>query len=422
MYKRSVIWFFVLCVLASATALQAQSPAIKWAAGLGGGVIQYQQKAKSPAFQYSFYDPVVLVSASRYLVGAFDFHTEFAYSPRVHFPVSVEQSRLSAFYDMNYQLRFKLNNGLFFRENAFIGPYLSFGIGGSYTQNNPDVYVPLGGGVRFRLSKRANINVQSIRKFSVNKDYQNIAHIISFVYNIGQEQLGAPADVPEELTDEQIVALLPADDDGDGIVNLQDECPDEPGLLTHNGCPAEADAPQEVMPTDQSVETPAPVLVDLQQAETETTEMNLDVLQPHEAEVPVIKPEPALAENLSPVDQGPCSQYAMDQLPPVHFQLNSDQLNEEAKAALDQVAGMMKSCPSIRLVVRGHADASGTDERNLILSVMRAYRVKYYLVYEHGLSQMRINSGGLGENQPVASNDTPEGRELNRRVDFQLVF
>ena len=58
---------------------------------------------------------------------------------------------------MNYQLRFKINNGVFMKENARIAPYLAFGIGGSYVQNNPDAYIPLGGGIRFRLGQRFSI-------------------------------------------------------------------------------------------------------------------------------------------------------------------------------------------------------------------------------------------------------------------------
>jgi len=53
--------------------------------------------------------------------------------------------------------------------------------------------------------------------------------------------------------------------------------------------------------------------------------------------------------------------------------------------------------------------------------VLRAHRVKYYLVYEHGIRQNRIESEGYGESNPVANNDTDKGRERNRRVDFTLI-
>ncbi|MCB0851183.1 MAG: OmpA family protein, partial [Bacteroidetes bacterium] len=74
------------------------------------------------------------------------------------------------------------------------------------------------------------------------------------------------------------------------------------------------------------------------------------------------------------------------------------------------------------LVLKGHADARGAEKENLVLSIMRAYNVKYYLVSNHGISQRRINSRGFGESNPIADNGTTQGRDQNRRVDFQLVF
>jgi OOP family OmpA-OmpF porin len=62
------------------------------------------------------------------------------------------------------------------------------------------------------------------------------------------------------------------------------------------------------------------------------------------------------------------------------------------------------------------------EDANLVLSVMRAYNVKYYLVYHHGINQNRIISAGLGETQPVADNSSVTGRERNRRVAMQFVF
>ena len=58
---------------------------------------------------------------------------------------------------------------------------------------------------------------------------------------------------------------------------------------------------------------------------------------------------------------------------------------------------------------------------NQVLSVLRAHKVKYYLVYEHGIRQNRIESEGFGESKPKASNDTDTGRERNRRVDFKII-
>ena len=107
-------------------------------------------------------------------------------------------------------------------------------------------------------------------------------------------------------------------------------------------------------------------------------------------------------------------------LKPVLFNSGADVLSADALAILDQLAEMMKSDEQLKLKLNGHTDHLGNDRTNLVLSIKRAYNVKYYLVYNHGIQQSRITSGGFGEGAPVASNHSHDGRELNRRVDFEL--
>jgi outer membrane protein OmpA-like peptidoglycan-associated protein len=71
----------------------------------------------------------------------------------------------------------------------------------------------------------------------------------------------------------------------------------------------------------------------------------------------------------------------------------------------------------LRLQVEGHTDSIGTDEYNRRLSEQRAEAVRDYLVAQ-GISSEAITSSGFGKSEPVASNDTPEGRQQNRRVEL----
>ncbi|MEM9986375.1 MAG: OmpA family protein, partial [Bacteroidota bacterium] len=119
---------------------------------------------------------------------------------------------------------------------------------------------------------------------------------------------------------------------------------------------------------------------------------------------------------------GACEALKDLELDPIFFEEASDKLDPQAKGVLDRLAEQMASCEDCRLIIQGHTDAKGGDEYNQILSVLRAYNVKYYLVYEHGISQSRITSGGAGEHQPLADNETDQGRQRNRRVDFELGF
>lgn len=102
----------------------------------------------------------------------------------------------------------------------------------------------------------------------------------------------------------------------------------------------------------------------------------------------------------------------------VYFDTGSDRLRPESHATLSQVGQMLSEHPDLRLSVEGHTDSQGDDNYNLDLSEKRAAAVRSYLVQEFGIESGRLSSRGLGETQPVASNDTAEGRQLNRRVEL----
>lgn len=102
----------------------------------------------------------------------------------------------------------------------------------------------------------------------------------------------------------------------------------------------------------------------------------------------------------------------------VYFDTDKDSLKPESDAVLNQVLGLLKQYPQLHLVIAGHTDAQGSDEHNLDLSNRRAQSVVAWLV-GHGIAADRLQAEGHGESQPVASNDTPEGRALNRRVELR---
>ncbi len=88
--------------------------------------------------------------------------------------------------------------------------------------------------------------------------------------------------------------------------------------------------------------------------------------------------------------------------------------------ALDRVIEFMKKNPAIKVEIDGHTDNVGSESYNLRLSQARAQAVVDYLV-KHGISRDRLVAKGFGESQPVAPNDTPEGRAKNRRVEFKIL-
>jgi outer membrane protein OmpA-like peptidoglycan-associated protein len=104
----------------------------------------------------------------------------------------------------------------------------------------------------------------------------------------------------------------------------------------------------------------------------------------------------------------------------IQFDTAKATLRKESFPALDRVVAAMKEFPAVRVRIAAHTDASGEPAANLTLSEQRAASTKAYLVSK-GIDAKRIEVVGKGESEPVADNDTPEGRQKNRRVDFSVI-
>jgi OmpA-OmpF porin, OOP family len=100
------------------------------------------------------------------------------------------------------------------------------------------------------------------------------------------------------------------------------------------------------------------------------------------------------------------------------FDTNSDRLKPESAAVIQSIARGLDANPQLKLRIEGHTDSVGDDARNLDLSKRRAEAVKNVLVAQFNVDAARLATGGLGETKPIDSNDTPQGRSQNRRVEF----
>jgi outer membrane protein OmpA-like peptidoglycan-associated protein len=103
----------------------------------------------------------------------------------------------------------------------------------------------------------------------------------------------------------------------------------------------------------------------------------------------------------------------------VLFAVDSATLDVGARSTLDQAAAVFLEYPKTAIVVQGHTDSTGSETHNQDLSERRATMVRNYLV-SRGVEDARMTAIGYGEGEPIASNDTSEGRERNRRVDLLL--
>ncbi|MEM9577489.1 MAG: OmpA family protein [Pseudomonadota bacterium] len=104
----------------------------------------------------------------------------------------------------------------------------------------------------------------------------------------------------------------------------------------------------------------------------------------------------------------------------ITFEPGSATIDESALGTMDQIADLLRTCGSLRLEVQGHTDSQGREEMNLSLSQARAESVLNELRARKVLTSSFI-AKGYGEALPIATNDTEEGREANRRIEFRLI-
>lgn len=103
----------------------------------------------------------------------------------------------------------------------------------------------------------------------------------------------------------------------------------------------------------------------------------------------------------------------------VHFSFARADIRKQSEPVLAKIAAILKANPHWKLRIDGHTDGIGNDAANLDLSQRRAAAVKAALVSRYAVDASRLTTGGYGEGAPKATNETPAGRALNRRVELR---
>jgi OOP family OmpA-OmpF porin len=102
----------------------------------------------------------------------------------------------------------------------------------------------------------------------------------------------------------------------------------------------------------------------------------------------------------------------------IYFDTGSDRIRPESTPTLKEIGQMLTEHSDLKLTIEGHTDNVGNAAANQDLSERRAAAVKAYLVEKHGIDGSRLTSAGFGDKKPATKNDTPEGRQQNRRVEL----
>ena len=146
---------------------------------------------------------------------------------------------------------------------------------------------------------------------------------------------------------------------------------------------------------------------------------NLASNQPLKTKISYVEP-PKFVEPEGPTD-GECLNGVDNLLVErkITFEPSSDRINLDGQQLLDEIADVLRDCDELSLEIAGHTDSQGREEMNLQLSQSRATAVLIELQRRKVLTTNYV-AKGYGELQPIADNDTEEGRETNRRIEFKL--
>ncbi len=340
-------------------------------------------------------------------------------------------------------------------------PYLLVGANGVlFSGGDADFDIPLGVGLDINIHPSTAINLQAAYHFGrENRSNMNLG--IGFTHYF--LQTSDKKEKPEEKEEEEEVL---ADSDGDGIPDVHDLCPNEPGSPEFNGCPDsdgdgipdhEDKCPDQEGPKrfggcpdsdgdgvpdsdDECPNVPGPV----ENKGCPFIDSDGDGIPDKFDDCPntpgpksgkgcpdsdgdgVIDKDDKCPDTPGPASNRGCPEIEKKEqdvldlaMESVKFESNRATLKQSSFDNLDDIAKIMKKYPNYKLRISGHTDITGSRALNQRLSEQRARSCYEYLASK-GISASRMSYLGYGPDQPRADNDTDEGRRLNRRVEFDV--
>lgn len=226
---------------------------------------------------------------------------------------------------------------------------------------------------------------------------------------------GARRTPPEPIRVARAEAERIPDQDGDGVADPLDRCPDSPSWMRVDptGCGPDSDHDGVFEGLDRCPGTPTGEIVDRDGCSSTQADSDGDGV----ADKADLCPDTARGMTVHPDG---CAELGKVQLGDVNFELDSDILTASGLRLLDDVAATLRAHGNTQVEVDGHADATGPAGYNFKLAQKRARAAREFLIYR-GIDSQRITVKSYGESQPKASNDTEQGRAQNRRIEFKVV-
>ena len=154
-------------------------------------------------------------------------------------------------------------------------------------------------------------------------------------------------------------------------------------------------------------------------ANLETTASRIDFLRGEMPDAAELSTDIIVIRSAESLDELCRTAFSALMLEPVAFAQSSAELRPSSLVTLDRITDFAHDCPSATIAITGHTDASGDETWNRQLSLARAQAVADRIA-RNGIDPQRLLVAGAGSSEPIADNATAYGRELNRRIEFEL--
>ena len=202
------------------------------------------------------------------------------------------------------------------------------------------------------------------------------------------------------------------DTDGDGVLDKDDKCPDEKGTIANKGCPEPPNRAKTILEQKKK-----DYLRNIKNTKKEPIDtdgdgvLDIDDACPEKVGTAANNGCPKVTEET----QAPLNDYAKVVL----FESGKSTIRKESSSALTEILNILKAYPKTSFIVEGHAADGEANKNEQTLSEQRVKYVKDFLV-SNGISPSRLSTIGYGNSKPIASNRTSDGRAMNRRVELIL--
>ncbi|HZL17708.1 MAG TPA: OmpA family protein [Polyangia bacterium] len=325
---------------------------------------------------------------------------------------------------------------------------LSTGGNGSYTaiKKDTDTDFHFGVGVKYAFTDRVHLRLDgrviaapNTKKDGFSPDYEAT---IGFGVVLGGHHPAPPLPVvqlqkdtdgdgitddldkcPNQAGPKENDGCPDKDTDGDGIVDRKDKCPDKAGPPERDGCPEEDRDHDGIVDSKDKCPDDAEDKDGFEDADGCPDPDNDKDGIPDVSDKCPNEPETKNGyqdEDGCP-DEVPVAVKAFTGVVKgINFRRNSADIKASSFPLLKQAISVFKSYPALRVEISGHTSTEGKREFNMKLSRKRAEAVKAFLV-SAGIDESRVGTIGYGPDKPIAANDTKDGQEKNRRIEFRLL-